>query len=407
MVDFSIFFMLLRLAMMFVQERIQIHFGLQTHPALVGAVLALTGSDLFVLSRFCAHTPSNNSLCNTRQRLTWGSYTLLGICGLYTLYHASFLIFRGAMAFIFLCMELLSVVFWFYDPFIYIFSRLLCRKHTIPCSSTPNKLNRFAIIGCAHNEEQVIGELVKSLYAASYPKNKYDVYVICDNCADNTADAIRKAGAIAMERHDPEHRGKGFGLRWMFDILTAQHEQGNVYDAYIILDADNLVNDEFFYAINDKLNEGHEIMQTYLGCKNPKDTWVSGSYSFCYWVSNTIYQHSHARAKLSAQMSGTGMVLRPSVLRNIGWDTDSLTEDLVLTARYVLGKRRPCGWVHGARLYDEKPLKIMPSVRQRTRWMQGYMAAMFKFAPRLVWSGIRHRSWIQIDVAFYHTLATL
>ena len=368
---------------------------------LIMIVLLLLGIIPFVFSRFCSNEANNNSLCNKRQALSWFSYAALLGLFFYVFYVISFGAFYNTIFVIFFICEIISVLFWFYDPIIYIFSRVFEVKHPQAFEPTPNKINRFAIIGCAHNEVTVIDQLIKSVYATNYPKNKYDVYVICDNCTDETADVVRKAGAIAMERNNTEEKGKGFALKWMFEFLDKERSKNNVYDAYIVLDADNLVNEEFLDAINDKVNEGYEILQCYLGCKNPKDSWVSASYSYSYWVSNTLYQRAHARAGLSAQMGGTGMVIRPSVIDDIGWATDSLTEDLVLTSRYILGKNKSCSWVHDAKLYDEKPLKLLPSIRQRTRWMQGHMAAMFKYAPKLIWNGFSKASFKSLDMAFY------
>ncbi len=42
----------------------------------------------------------------------------------------------------------------------------------------------------------------------------YDIYVIADNCTDNTAEVARKAGAIVYERFDEEHKTKGYALNW-------------------------------------------------------------------------------------------------------------------------------------------------------------------------------------------------
>ncbi len=367
----------------------------------ISTAVMLIGLGFLIASRFFTSEPNNRSLLNTRQ--FFGAVGMFAMIFLmfFSLYQISFAAFRKVLLSIFFVTECLSVLFWFYDPFIYILSQLFQGRRKVPCEPTPDKINRFAVIGCAHNEAGVIDQLIKSVHATMYPKNSYDVYVICDNCTDDTADVVRKSGAIAMERNDPEHRGKGFGLKWMFEKLDQERRRGNEYDAYIILDADNLVNEAFLDAINDKMNEGYEILQAYLGCKNPGDTWISMSYSYSYWVSNAIYQNAHSRVGLSAQMGGTGMVLRPKVLDEIGWDTDSLTEDLVLTARYMLAKNLPACWVHDAKLYDEKPLRLTPSIRQRTRWMQGHMAAMFKFAPKLLWSGIKNFSLRQLDVAFY------
>ena len=51
--------------------------------------------------------------------------------------------------------------------------------------TTPAK--KFAVIVAAHNEHTVIGQLVDNLKDLNYPKDLYDIYVIADNCSDNTA----------------------------------------------------------------------------------------------------------------------------------------------------------------------------------------------------------------------------
>ena len=45
----------------------------------------------------------------------------------------------------------------------------------------------FAMIVCAHNEEQVIGQLVENLHLLNYSDQLYDIFVVADNCKDNTA----------------------------------------------------------------------------------------------------------------------------------------------------------------------------------------------------------------------------
>lgn len=44
-----------------------------------------------------------------------------------------------------------------------------------------SKKNHFAILIAARNEEEVIGNLIKSLKKQNYPKDKYDIYVIINN----------------------------------------------------------------------------------------------------------------------------------------------------------------------------------------------------------------------------------
>ena len=56
--------------------------------------------------------------------------------------------------------------------------------------------------------------LVESLKKQNYDKNLYDIYVIADNCTDNTAEISKKAGAIVYRRFDEVHKTKGYALNW-------------------------------------------------------------------------------------------------------------------------------------------------------------------------------------------------
>ena len=68
---------------------------------------------------------------------------------------------------------------------------------------TPKKT--FALVVAAHNEEVVIGDLVENLKQLNYPKDMYDIYVIADNCTDNTAKIASDAGALVHVRTQKGH----------------------------------------------------------------------------------------------------------------------------------------------------------------------------------------------------------
>ncbi len=367
---------------------------------LLGAC-GLVGLALFVVYLLSSRKPNDDSTLNQRQKSGFALLLLLCAAVLLAVRWFAYDQYADAMLTLFIAAEVVNLVFWFYDPLIYLASRLM-RVHVRPsCPPTPGYLNRIAVIGCAHNEEAVIGKLIESIYKCAYPRNRYDVYVVCDNCTDGTAAAVLRAGGIPMVREDAEKRGKGYALSWIFAQLQEMRATTGLYDAYVILDADNVVNESFLESICNELNEGYDVLQAYLGCKNPGDTWISKAYSLGYWLSNVNYQDAHSRLGLSAQLGGTGMVFRPSMLDEVGWEPESLTEDLMMTTRYVRIRRQPCRWAHGARLYDEKPLSLRASIKQRTRWMQGHMDTALRYGLPTLLRGIVHMSWIEIDMAFY------
>src|SRR5437764_8017538 len=97
----------------------------------------------------------------------------------------------------------------------------------------------FAILIPAHNEEVILNTLLESLAELTYPKERYKVYVIADNCTDKTAELARQfEGVEVYERFNQERRGKGYALNWMWQQV-AESQQG--YDAYDVLDADSVV----------------------------------------------------------------------------------------------------------------------------------------------------------------------
>ena len=111
------------------------------------------------------------------------------------------------------------------------------------------ELRRYAAIIAARNEENVIGNLIRCLKEQDYPAELLDVYVIADNCTDNTAAVSRKAGAIVYERFNKVQVGKGYALDYLFHHIFAD-KGDHAYDAFIVFDADNLVDRQFVREMN-------------------------------------------------------------------------------------------------------------------------------------------------------------
>ncbi len=87
---------------------------------------------------------------------------------------------------------------------------LLARRRpaqTLMNAAVPGR--RFDIIVPAHDEESEIATTVASLLAIDYPRALYRVFVVADNCSDQTAARAAAAGAQVIVRTDAEHRGKG------------------------------------------------------------------------------------------------------------------------------------------------------------------------------------------------------
>ena len=117
----------------------------------------------------------------------------------------------------------------------------------------------LAVIVPAHDEEQLIGRCIESLRRQDYPAGRYRIVVIADNCSDRTAEKASEAGAMVMVRASaPEARGKGQALRWAMDRLLAEPEPP---EAVVVVDADSVCEPGMLSALEDKLAEGHAVVQ--------------------------------------------------------------------------------------------------------------------------------------------------
>jgi cellulose synthase/poly-beta-1,6-N-acetylglucosamine synthase-like glycosyltransferase len=264
-----------------------------------------------------------------------------------------------------------------------------------PLSVEPKK--SFALIVAAHNEEQVIQDIIHSLNRLDYPKELYDIFVVADNCTDKTAAKSKSAGAIVYERFNKTKRGKGFALEWMFDKIFKLDRK---YDSVVIFDADNLASRNFLKEMNNKLCQGFKVVQGYLDSKNPHDTWMAGSYSIGFWTSNRMFQLSRKNLGLSNQLGGTGFCIDTNTLMELGWGATCLTEDLEFTCKLVLNGHK-VGWAHDAVVYDEKPLTLAQSWWQRKRWMQGFADVNSRYFFKLLKKGIKEFNFTAIDCALY------
>ncbi|REJ12940.1 MAG: glycosyl transferase family 2 [Paenibacillaceae bacterium] len=256
----------------------------------------------------------------------------------------------------------------------------------------------FAVIVAAHNEEQVIGALVENLLKLDYPRELYDIFVICDNCTDGTADVVRSYdGVHACVRRNPQLRGKGHAIEWMLNELWKMPRS---YDAVVMFDADNLVNPDFLRLMNDDLCEGHRVIQGYLDTKNPNDSWVTAAYGITYWYCNRLWQQSRTNLGMANFLGGTGMCFETRLLKEMGWGATSLVEDLEFTMRCIKRGIYPV-LDYDAKVYDEKPLTFRASVRQRLRWMQGHFNVARRYFIPLLRDSIMERSFIKFDAAIY------
>ena len=284
-------------------------------------------------------------------------------------------------------------IFWLYQLMVSLCSLVKLKDKPI----LEEKDNRFMAIIPAHNEEKVIQSLISSLKKQNYPKELYDIYVIADNCTDQTASIARDAGAIVYERFDPEHKTKGHALQW---FLQQKIEEDAPYDAFCIFDADNIVDQNFLTAMNKKLCQGEEVVQGYRDIKNPADSWITAGYAIFYWTMNRFYHLARYNLGLSPLINGTGFMVKFSVIKPEGWKTKTLTEDIEFSLKRIIAGKK-LGWATDAIVYDEQPVGFKQSWSQRSRWTVGHIQCLNEYTKSLVLAVKDHKTLMNFDGLLY------
>ena len=258
-----------------------------------------------------------------------------------------------------------------------------------------NEYHRIAVLIAARNEENVIGQLLDSIRAQSYPMDRVDVFVGADNCTDDTAGVARAHGATVYERFNTEQVGKGYVLN---ELLKRIKRPGHKhYDAYLVLDADNILDPSFISEIEKVYSSGYEIVTCYRNSKNYGDNWISAGYALWFLREAQYLNNARMRLGSSCAVSGTGFLFSDGVLEACGgWNFFLLTEDIEFTIDNVV-RGEKVGYAAGAVLYDEQPTSFAQSWRQRMRWSKGYLQVFCKYAVQL-FSGIAHGSFSCYDM---------
>ena len=242
------------------------------------------------------------------------------------------------------------------------------------------KKHKYGILIAARNEKYVIGNLIDSIHKQDYPSDLYTIFVVADNCDDDTAKIARKKGAIVYERFDNEHRTKGFALQYLIKNIDKDYGVDN-FEGFFIFDADNLLKKNFISKMNDAFDEGCKIITSYRNTKNFDENWIASTYAI-HWIRSIRTSHrARSVLRLATNIQGTGFLFSNEIVKN-GWNYTSLTEDRALTADAV-AQGYQITYQDEAEFYDEQPVSVKVALRQRLRWSKGHLQAFAESGPYL------------------------
>jgi cellulose synthase/poly-beta-1,6-N-acetylglucosamine synthase-like glycosyltransferase len=251
-----------------------------------------------------------------------------------------------------------------------------------------------AVLILANNESNVLASTVESVRQALDPQDA--IYVIADNCQDDTAHKAAAAGAIVLERQTGAPYGKGAAIKW---LVHQSWEQLASYSLLVILDADNRLPPEFMSDVKAGYPD-----DGILQCLVLPVEYQGSSLSTLITLSEIHEQKTIDSIRTflgwSVRLRGTGMVIPPQLLKLVADEIDTEVEDFAMSLLFV---------AHGVKIrrnnqatvFDPKPSESILASRQRARWFRGQMLAFWRYRReilQLIKSG--PNGWAMLDSLF-------
>lgn len=260
------------------------------------------------------------------------------------------------------------------------------------------KLHKFAAVISARNERTVIANLIESIKNQTYPEELIDIFVIADNCDDDTAEIAGKAGAIVWERFDDVKKGKGHALDYAFGKLLEDKEKYN-YDGFFVFDADNILEETYVEEVNKMFTPENRVITGYRNSKNYGRNWITAGYSLWFIRESQYLNRSRHILNTSCAVSGTGFMFAREIIEKLGgWKYFLLTEDIEFTVNNILNGTK-IAYCEKAMLYDEQPAKFSQSWDQRMRWTKGFIQILKKYGGKLIKSIFSFKSFANYDIS--------
>lgn len=272
---------------------------------------------------------------------------------------------------------------------------IVCLFFLFECAAAllPRNLNRkadyqnknVAVLVPAHNEEFVIASTLEKI--TKQLKNNDRLIVIADNCTDATAEIARTEGAIVIERHDLNHRGKGYALDYGLQFLET-----NPPDVVVVIDADCTVASDAIYQLTERATAtGRPVQASYLMAR-PFDSQSSKDIvsQFSNIVRNLVRPYGLARFQQSCPLLGTGMAFKWSVIRSVNVASGHLSEDLKLGLDLTIAGHKPL-FCPEAKVTAYLPSSLQAVKSQRTRWEHGHLQLIQTYVPTLFKEAIYQR----------------
>lgn len=265
------------------------------------------------------------------------------------------------------------VVFTIFLSLYYLTYFFTARRKVAQVPASEN-YTKFGVLIAARNESKVIRNIFEALKKQTYPKEFFDVWIIVEDEKDASVAIANEFGYKYFVRDNltDDRHTKGFALQEMINYFNRENI---AYDAYMIFDADNVMEPNFIELMNNLRQTGVKVGSGYRNFTNVNVNWLTSTSSVMFAYMNQVTSKGRSYLFHKATLMGTGYYVDKSIIDDAGgWIFTGMTEDIQLTS-YCYYHDVNMRYYPDAVFYDEQSPKFKQVHNQHVRWLSGFFAS--------------------------------
>ena len=239
-----------------------------------------------------------------------------------------------------------------------------------------NSLPFYTILIPVYKEKEVINQLLRGLSKLDYPKERMEILILLEEDDKETIESVEKTlKNTDLKKYNfipivvPDYQPKTKPKACNYGLIFSRGKYLVIYDAEDIPEANQL---KMAVAAFKIFSDKYICFQAHLNYYNTYQNFLTRMFTleYSYWFDYMLPGLS--RFDLPIPLGGTSNHFRTDKLIELGgWDPFNTTEDADLGMRAYLNGYKI--GVIDSTTYEEANSKLGNWIRQRSRWIKGYM----------------------------------
>src|SRR6056297_3635015 len=253
-------------------------------------------------------------------------------------------------------------------------ARMAAGDAALPSAPAPQAgvpLPKVSVLVPLFRETEIAHHLIARLSRLTYPKCLLDVVLVLEEEDDLTRQTLAQIDLPPWIRAvvvpDGQPRTKPRAMNYALDFCRG--------DIIGIFDAEDAPDPDQITAVARRFQQApaHMVcLQGILDYYNPRQNWLARCFTIEYATWFRMMLPGMAKLGFAIPLGGTTLYFRRDALERLGgWDSHNVTEDADLGFRLAR---------HGMRTEmvatvtaEEANCRVWPWIKQRSRWLKGYM----------------------------------